>query len=170
MITTENIRDILDYDPETGVFLWRARPAKVGMAGWNGRCAGKNASKLDRTGYSRISINRKSYYAHRLAWLYVHGDPGGMTVDHINGVQTDNRIANLRLATNAQQKANCGIRKTNTSGYKGVSWSKASGKWRAKINANGSEYMLGYFADPKAAYAAYVAAAHKHHGDFARIA
>jgi hypothetical protein len=109
---------------------------------------------------------------HRLVWLWVKGHypDSGLTIDHINGDRGDNRFANLRPATNSQQKANCGLRATNTSGYKGVSWDKPSRKWRAKINSNGTEHRLGLFASPEAAYKAYCDAAARLHGDFARVA
>lgn len=108
----------------------------------------------------------KSYKAHRLAWLYMHGELPDKSIDHINGLKTDNRIANLRLATNAQQKQNRPRNLNNSSGYKGVA--RAETKWRARINANGRHYYLGRFDTPEDAHNAYVAAAHRLHGEFAR--
>jgi hypothetical protein len=90
--------------------------------------------------------------------------------DHINGDKLDNRRTNLRIATPTQNLQNRGKTKQNKSGYKGVSWYRAMGKWRAQITVNGKKTYLGTFATPEEAYAAYAAAAaEKLHGEFANI-
>lgn len=170
-LTAEVARQVLDYDPVSGAFLWRARPATGGMAGWNGRCAGKSACKLGADGYLRIRYYGKGHYAHRVAWLIANGEepPPGFSVDHINGDRSDNRIANLRLATDSQQKANARRKVTNTSGFKGVSPTK-SGMWQARIVCNRRAHYLGTFSAPEAAHKAYSDAAHRLFGEFARVA
>lgn len=101
---------------------------------------------------------------HRL----IAGTPKGLETDHINGDGLDNRRANLRHATTSQNQQNRGAQANNTSGFKGVSWSKADRKWRARINGGGKQSHLGMFDSAEAAYAAYCEAASSMHGEFAR--
>lgn len=89
MITQEYLKDILEYDPLTGVFLWKKKIAKCIKIG-------NRAGFINGKGYERISINRTQHQSHRLAWLYVHGTMPEQQIDHINRIKTDNRIANLR--------------------------------------------------------------------------
>lgn len=90
-------------------------------------------------------------------------------MDHINTIRSDNRIANLREATNSQNNFNSPMKPNNTSGFKGVSWSKREGKFKAQIAANGVRMVLGSFDSPEEASEAYKSAAAKLHGEFARI-
>jgi hypothetical protein len=159
MITAEELRNALRYDPETGEFI-RLRTSGGSFAGSR---AAPNAK-----GYVKISVNRKVYFAHRLAWLYVYGHFPALHIDHINGNPNDNRIANLRIATRSQNMANRGKNKNNTSGFKGVIRDK--GKWRAKIQfANGAR-ELGSFATAEEAHEAYCRAMKETYGPFARVA
>ncbi|MGJ4857061.1 HNH endonuclease signature motif containing protein [Labrys sp. La1] len=118
--------------------------------------------------YERIQIDGKAYRAHRLAWLYMHGEWPAEEVDHINGDKFDNRIANLRACSKSQNQANCGTGRNNTSGFKGVSWHKGRGMWVARIQVEGRPRSLGYHADKKVAAAAYDRAAKELFGAFAR--
>lgn len=157
----EHLSTLLAYDAETGVFTWRIRP--------NGRVpAGSRAGSLNSGGYSQIKIGRRLYGAHRLAWFYVHKQWPTAEIDHIDGNPSNNAIANLRLATRAQQMANIKRASTNTSGFKGVSFHKKSSRWRAYISISGRPKHLGYFDSPERANAAYVEAAKAIRGDFAR--
>ena len=147
MLTQVRLRELLSYDPATGVFvrLVRSRGCRVGdVAG----CRNKN-------GYVRITVDRKLYFAHRLAWLYVHGAWPVDGIDHINRDPSDNRLANLREATTAENLQNQRIPKNNTSGFIGVSWHHPAKKWQAYIKLNGKNRYLGHFTDPAEAYAAY---------------
>jgi hypothetical protein len=159
-ITAERLRELLDYDPETGVFRWRARR---GGRAYANAVAGTIAC---RHGYRQILVDLKLFLAHRLAWLYVYGEWPPGCLDHINRQRDDNRIANLRLATMAQNCANARVRCNNTSGFPGVR--KHKQKWTAYIKYNGRQIHLGMFDAPEKAHKAYRAAAVAYFGEFAR--
>jgi hypothetical protein len=163
MLTAERLRELLHYDPETGVFTW------IKITGTRVR-VGDVAGSLTTNGYRRLAINGKSYKAHRLAWLYVTGGWPSADLDHINGVPGDDRWANLRLATRAQNGANSRRAVNNKSGFKGVSWHAQNRKWVATIMVNGRNKHLGYFDDRAAAHEAYTIAAREYFGEFARAA
>lgn len=160
MITPERLREVLYYDPETGTFTW-----KVSYA--NGCKPGKVAGRIHK-GYRQICVDRRLYFAHRLAWLYQTGEWPKNQIDHINGVSSDNRFVNLREATNPQNQRNRPQLHRNTSGFKGVTRLR-SGRWQAQIGANRKKNYLGCFSTPEEAYAAYCDAAEKLHGEFANF-
>jgi hypothetical protein len=160
-LTAEYVRSILDYDAETGVFTWVNARGNLK--------AGSVAGTVDYQGYVRISINERRYRAHRLAWLYVHGEKINVEIDHINGVKSDNRIANLRTATRSQNEANKAKTQKNTSGYKGVSWHKDVKKWIAHIMVNQKAKYLGSFSTREEAHKAYCSAANDIFGEFANV-
>jgi len=165
MLTAERARELLNYDPATGVFTWRERTPEDFAGGahgpeqeckrWNGRYAGKEAGKLDAKGYRVIAIDRKPFLAHRLAMLIVNGQWPPMHVDHKNGNPSDNRIENLRQCNHAENHQNRRRQSNNTSGHIGVTWSSAANKWSAKIRVNGKEMHLGVFANKEDAASAY---------------
>jgi hypothetical protein len=136
-ITQEKLKEILHYDPETGVFRWRKSVANIiKPLDVAGSCL---------LGYIKITIKRKSHNAHRLAWLYVTGCWPKNQIDHINGIGNDNKFSNLREATHKQNSENRCLPSTNTSGFRGVSWDKDSNKWRAYVKHNGKMKHLGRF-------------------------
>lgn len=158
-ITAEKLREVLHYDPETGVFTWRVNislKVKAGDIAGSGHCGG----------YIEIGIFDRSYLAHRLAWLYVHGELP-RKVDHDDGNKQNNRIRNLRKCTSAQNMANRRVSRSSKSGLKGVSWSKSNRKWVAFIGFEGKKRYLGGFDTPEIAYEAYCRAADEIHGEFA---
>lgn len=157
MITPERLRELLDYEPSTGIFTW-----KMSRGGWG---AGRRAGQLQWDGYVRIGVDGAQYPAHHLAWLFVHGELP-VRIDHENRNRSDNRIDNLRPASQSQNIANSGLRSTNTSGLKGVSRDRASGRWRASIKVMGVSKNLGMFDSPKEAHRAYAAAAATAWGEF----
>lgn len=162
LVVAPDVRDYLEYDAETGAFTWRARRS-------NRVPAGSSAGSVDAGGYIIIPINGQNYKAHRLAWLYVNGEWPDGQLDHINGAKTDNRIANLRIATPAENAANRSRRSNGRSGLKGVSWCNRNGRWLASIRHHGRNRHLGYFDDPNEAHAAYADAARETFGEFARM-
>lgn len=161
-MNAETLKRLLQYNPETGLFVWRIRQGKK-MA------PGTAAGTPHTRGYLRITIGYKRYYAHRLAWLYVHGDiPTDRHIDHIDGNTTNNRIANLRLATRSENLGNARRHKDSTSGLKGVSWHSQNKKWIANIQKDGKPHFLGCYETADDAHAAYMAAARNLYQAFAR--
>lgn len=158
-LTQERLRELLSYDPETGQFTWVARRQRVRV--------GQVAGTKNKYGYLQIGIDGRKYALHRLAWLWVTGEWPPKEIDHINRDSTDNRFANLRLATSSQNNCNQSMRGDNTSGVKGVSWNKKSGKWHSRIVVNGKYRHLGLFSDLKDAASAYEVAAQQAFGEFA---
>lgn len=165
-LTAEAVRSLLEYDPESGVFVWKTRP---GCRTFNARFAGEQAGKLGANG-RYIQIHGVKYAAHRLAWLYVTGGWPSGEVDHKNLRNDENWFDNLREATPSQNCANKRAYSTNRSGFKGVSVCSSTGRWKAQICVNGKVTYLGLFDDVRAAAEAYAAAADKHFGEFARAA
>lgn len=162
MLTQERLKEILSYNPETGVFTNRIDRGNVK--------AGAIAGGVDGKGYREVQIDGRKYQAHRLAWLYVYGEMPSGHIDHINYICTDNGIMNLRKATHAENMRNRAAPKNSTTGAKGVSWQKSAGKYRARITADGKSEFLGLFDTVEAASQAYADAAKRFHGEFARTA
>ncbi len=164
VLTHERLLEVLDYDPETGIFVWRvtlnARRGTGERAGW----AGKQGKY-----YPQISIDCETIRCHYLAWFYVHGVWPTDEIDHINTNIQDYRIANLREATSKQNKWNSRAHRGSYSGYKGVERSKG-GNWTARICTHGVRRNLGTYSTPEEAHAAYCAVALAERDEFARVA
>lgn len=150
-------RDLLQYCPTTGVLTWVA-----------GQLAGSEAGTVRQDGYRRVKIGGVGIMAHRIAWFLHYGSDAPELIDHINGDKGDNRIANLRSATLAQNARNRNVHKGSRSGIKGV-YPTPEGKWRAAIRKDGHLTSLGTFPNPERARAAYNKAAAVQHGQFARF-
>lgn len=154
-ITPEQLKVILNYDPETGVFIWltsKGRRVK----------AGDIAGSIEAEGYRVIRIDKKLYKAHRIAWLYMTGSWPKNQIDHINHIRDDNRWANFKEATNQENQRNASLRKDNVSGVAGVCWSKADRMWRARIRNKSERVYLGRFADKFEAICARLSANNKY--------
>jgi HNH endonuclease len=140
-LTADYVRSILDYDPETGLMVWKIKP--------NSARAGTIAGTVTDKGYRSIYINDKKYLAHRLIWLMQTGEWPPREIDHKdrNGPKRDygNRWTNLRLATRSQNAQNQKMRSDNTSGHVGVYWGSELNKWVAHITFEGKEIPLGYY-------------------------
>ena len=157
----QELKCLLHYDPPTGVFRWRHSPT-LSVKPWD------QAGSIDGQGYVQIKIGGKVKMAHRLAWLYVYGDLPKQ-VDHYNMNRSDNRIENLRSADNSLNGMNKRMQSNNTTGFKGVTYHKGTGKFHAKIQANGVRKSLGYYETAEKAHEAYIIAAGELHGQFARF-
>lgn len=162
-LTAKQLRSVLVYEPDTGLFIWRPRKKGGKKNSWHGRRAGATKDG----GYIVIRIDDRLYRAHRLAWLYMRGRWPRTEVDHIDTDPSNNRWANLRLATSSQQKINARRRKDNTSGFRGIWWEKRRSHWVAEIRSDGQRFHLGSFATAEAANVAYLRAAKLLHGPFA---
>lgn len=167
-LTQERLKELLHYDPLTGAFHWLQDCGGRGRAGAIAGCSSKKRA------YTAVQIDRRSYRAHHLAWFYMTGEWPVPFVDHRDLDKHNNVWENLRLATKSQNMANVGVIKSNKSGFKGVSRYRAGDRrglpWQASIGKDGRSINLGHFATKEAAHAAYVAAAEKHFGEFARAA
>lgn len=160
ILTVDRVLEVLSYSAETGLFTWIAPPKQ------HPRMLNKEAGGVKTKGYIQIKIDGKKYAAHRLAWLVAHGEWPAFDIDHANGNPADNSIKNLRPATNPQNQAN---RKRNTGKVvaKGVRKIK-SGRFQARISVEKRQIALGTFDSESEAVSAYMRAATKSYGEFAR--
>lgn len=150
----------LHYDPATGQLAWKKSVR-------NSKAKGTIAGSIDSYGYVRIMVRGRRVKAHRLAWLLMTGDWPPLEIDHINGLKSDNRWKNLRLATPGQQKINRPARRDSKSGLKYVSWRAKDSKWIARLRGNGRMKFIGAFEDQNSAHQAAIAAAKDSYGEFA---
>lgn len=153
-LTAERLRELLNYDPETGVFI---RLCDYGTAK-----TGDVAGGIDH-GYIQISVLGEKHFAHRLAWLYIHAVFPANFLDHINGIRSDNRICNLREATHSENSQNQALNRRNTSGFQGVCQDKRDGKYTARVTHHGKTFSFGYHDTPELANAAQIAGKAKLH-------
>lgn len=144
MIDHAVLLNTLDYDPDTGEFVWKIKTSKKVVVG-------KRAGGLNSAGYVQIKINNHFLYGHRLAWFYVHGQWPVAEIDHINRNPSDNRIANLRLADRFLQNQNKCVRKDSKTGVSGVRFRKDTLKWTADLKRNKKTIYLGCFQDKESA-------------------
>ena len=168
-LTVEYVRECLDYDPATGVLMWRLRPlhhfkTKGARNAWNARFAKTPAGCTNSSGYRIIQIKGKGYSAARLAWILAKGElPKAQTLDHIDHDRENNRLLNLREVSFAENARNKSLRSNNTSGTHGVYWDSRRARWHATIKVNGKRLHYGYFESLDDAVAAR-RAAEKEHG------
>ncbi len=142
-ITQADVIELLNYDQSTGVFTWKKKRRGVVL--------GKPLGTSNGNGYLRITVCGSSCYAHRLAWLYMNGEWPADEIDHINGIKSDNRIANLRSVSGKQNAQ-------NKPSATGVSWHKRAGKWQAHICVHKKRSYLGLFDSFDAARIKYIEA------------
>tara|TARA_R110000787_G_scaffold275859_1_gene384656 strand:- start:193 stop:693 length:501 start_codon:yes stop_codon:yes gene_type:complete len=163
MLTQKKLKEILHYDPLTGLFTWRVARGTRAIVGAEAGC------KDNQSQYIKIGISGKNFHAHRLAWLYIYGEFPRNQTDHINHNREDNRIVNLRSVTCQENQRNMKKRSDNTSGHLGVSWHKHSGKWQVSIRANKKVIYIGTFDNIEDAVVARASASleygfHSNHG------
>lgn len=161
LLTAEYVRSRLTYNSATGVLYWKS-----------GKIVGKVAGTVtSKRGVIHIRIGSRdagrAYVAHRLAWLITYGEWPSCEIDHINGNPSDNRLANLRLASRAENSRNA--KRTTKNGLRGARFIKAYGSWEGRIKVNNKLITLGTFKTAEEAHAAYCDAARKYHGEFARF-
>jgi hypothetical protein len=149
-VTQQQLKEVLHYDPETGIFRWRFSVANR-IKPWD--VAGYNQGN----GYLRVSINSKKQYLHRIAWLYMTGNWPDDEIDHIDGIRSNNSFLNLREVTSKQNKENQKLAKNSTSGYRGVCWSKKDKRWFGHVIHNNKKYLAGYFKNKEDAIQAVAA-------------
>lgn len=137
MLTQAELKVLVNYDPETGIFTWNKSR--------KGAKSGVEVGTIGFHGYCQACLNYKKYYLHRLAWLYIYGEIPFSEIDHINRIKTDNRICNLRLATRSQNCSNTRLHTRNKSGHKNVSLHKPTGLWRVVITKNQKTVVNKYF-------------------------
>lgn len=159
-LTQEYLRTLLNYDARTGVFTWRVERARSGRAP-----VGSSAGRTDYRGYRVIKIDGVQYFAHRLAWLYAHGQMPTEDIDHINRARGDNRLSNLRPAERKQNAINRGKNRNNTTGFKGVTFRR--GRYEARTVADGRRVHVGAFKSIEDAVTAQRLAEAIHHREFA---
>lgn len=158
MLTLERLKEALRYHPETGDFIWVNPPSKRVAIG---SVAGSKHAK----GYITVSLDRRFYRAHRLAWFYMTGRWPNAQIDHINGIRDDNRWCNLRdVSAETNQRNRTGVNRNNKIGLPGVSWAKRGG-WFARIWVDGGSKFLGYYPTPEDAHKAYLVAKRELHGN-----
>ena len=173
-LTQDRLRELLDYDPETGVFTWRKRSDVPPQ--WNTRFAGTRAGSDYRKyrvsgrepflSYRHIRISPQLYLAHRLAWLWMVGSWPGQ-IDHRDCDGLNNRWVNLRVCTSTQNQGNSRVQRKKVVGLKGVHRTKGN-KYYALIRDRGVLVYLGTFDTADAAHAAYCEKAVEVFGEFAR--
>lgn len=158
-LSHERLKEVLIYDPKTGIFTRRIRTSHC--------LAGSIAGCLTKEGYITLSIDAVDYYAHRLAWFYTHGTYPKNSIDHRDGNRSNNRMANLRDATHLMNMQNqYKPQKNNMTGFRGVSYER--NRFRAKIQVNGKGKYLGTYLTAEAAYDAYIEAKCKLHPECIR--
>lgn len=146
MITHKQLFDLFEYDLETGHLLRDGKPVGTPHS----------------LGYLKVKIQKKTYFVHRLVFMYCHGR-WPIRLDHADRNRKNNRLENLRECSHETNNANRGIMRSNSSGFKGVHWSKSANRWRSQVGYN----LVGHFKDKKEAAAAYDKAAIKQYGNAA---
>lgn len=147
LITQETLKSLMTYDQKTGVLLWKVIDGRIHKD--------RSVGLIGSDGYVAVKIAGRTYKAHRLVWLYVHGAWPEHFIDHINGVRTDNRLENLRDVEHSINMANRHRPyRTNKSGFLGVC--KNGSGWRAEMRVSGKKQNLGTYNTPEEAHQAYL--------------
>jgi hypothetical protein len=157
-VSVDRLREVVEYDPKTGLFKWIHPELK-----WlHGKPVGRVSD-----GYLRFAVDGISVRAHRAAWALAYGEYPTNPIDHINGNRLDNRLENLRQATPRQNSYNKKLSCRSKTGVKGVGFDKRISLWNARIVVNGKRIYLGLFKTIDDAAKAYAVAAQLYHGEFA---
>jgi len=159
-LTAKRIQEAFAYDPATGIISWR-KTDKYNRAGQIAGCLHKS------TGYWFVSLDGVKIKGHQVAWVCAYGILPAFDIDHEDLNKANNKIKNLRPSNKSNNGANRPPQKNNTSGYKGVFWHKAAGKWMVQIRVRGQVIYGGLFECKKMAAHHYDALAEKHFGEYA---
>ncbi len=159
--TQKRLLELLEYDPETGIWTWKVRRGRMRAGSVAGHLRAKD-------GYIFISIDGANHLAHSLAYIYMTGTLPDFDLDHRDLVRSNNRWGNLRESTRSQNKQNQRVRSDSATGFKGVT--PNGRRFGARIQVGENRLYLGSFSTPEEAHAAYLAAAKVHFGEFARAA
>jgi HNH endonuclease len=149
-LTPEYLRSVIDYDPQTGIVTRKTGP-----------CAGRVTGTVAKDGYKIVRLLGSNYYAHRLAWLHVHGSWPVMHIDHIDGDRGNNALANLRECSVSQNAQNRKAHANNKTGFLGVT--ERNGRFIAQLAVKGSPRFIAYADSAEEAHAIYVAAKRANH-------
>ena len=158
-MTLDRLKELFTYDPKTGIFINKVSRGRAK--------AGAVAGSIGSNGYLRVKVDYVDHYLHRLAWLHEHGALPDGQIDHKNEIKTDNWISNLRSASNSQNGQNKTIQSNNSSGFKGVSLHRQSGRWFAYAQRDGRRVSAGYHATRELAAEASAALRESLHAEFA---
>ena len=159
--TIDRLRELISYDPIIGDMFWKTQHT-------NRIVVGQKINGKMKLGHLRVGINRKRYLAHRIAWFHYYGKWPTKNLDHKDGNAGNNAIDNLRECTQAQNLWNRNVQCNNLVSLKGVSRDNRRGTWFSRICVKGKIHFLGKFNTPEEAHQAYIKAAKKLHGEFAR--
>lgn len=160
-LTAERLKELLEYDENTGKFTWisvNSNRVKIGDI----------AGTVNNHGYRVTTVDGKKNQEHRLVWLYTYGNFPDKFIDHIDGDRANNLLSNLRECSIIENARNVKIMDTNTSGFKGVSYSERDGTYSAYLTSGGKCKNLGARSTPEEASLLYEAAAKELHGKFYR--
>lgn len=151
----ERLRELFNYDPTTGSLVRRSsRQGNLGC--------------ISDQGYLRVKIGRQVYSVHRVIWKIATGSEPPSMLDHIDGNRLNNRVSNLRAASHGDNQQNSGRQRNNTSGHKGVSWSRTHKSWQASIMGDGKSVWLGRYKNLEDAVKVVADTRNRLHGEFAR--
>lgn len=154
-VPVEYLRELFDYNSETGVIRWKVARGPIRP--------GRELTRVSTSGYGKVNVDGKTLLAHRVAWAIYHGAWPTLDIDHIDGDRRNNAISNLRQATRTENCQNVVTTKRKSAGGQGVWWDKIRQRWRAVIWVAGKSILLGRFKTKEEAAQAYLKGKAKHH-------
>lgn len=162
-VTIEMLREMIDYNPETGDMVWKEREGRARARATAGKMVGTKRGR-----YRVVNVFQNRLYVHRVAFALANGRWPKPFCDHINGDPSDNRACNLREATHLQSSWNISGHKNSRSGIKGVAWHPKNRRWTTRVTVNKRSYSFGCYEQLQDAAEAVRAGRAKLHGEFAR--